>query len=249
MITFKHIYKSFGKHVVFEDLNLDLEKGGIWSVLGPNGSGKTTLMKILLGLVVPDKGTILMDGEEILKQDLYRKKINYMPQIARFPENLKVREIIAMIHDIRQQPADEIALVNRFDLGSYLDVPLKNLSGGTRQKVNAVLAFMHDNPVIVLDEPTVGLDPVTLLKLKELIQEEKDKGKLILLTTHITGLVEEISDQIVFLLEGKVFFQGTLDHLFQKTGQDNLERSMAAIMEHGISNIDSDDSKITSHYA
>src|SRR5690606_12792113 len=111
-----------------------------------------------------------------------------------------------------------------FTLESHLTKKIKHLSGGTKQKVNIVLAMMYDNPVIVLDEPSTGLDPIALVRLKDLILEEKSKGKNILVTTHIMSLVEDLSDEILFLLEGKVYFRGTVEKLKQFTGETNLEK-------------------------
>jgi Cu-processing system ATP-binding protein len=182
-------------------------------------------------MVIPDEGTILMNDTDIKNQWEYRSQISYLPQIARFPENLTVSELIAMIKDLRHQPADEKSLIESLSLSVYMDKRLRNLSGGTRQKVNIVLSFMYDCPVIIMDEPTAGLDPVALIRLKEMISKEKEKGKTLLFTTHIISLVEEIADEIIFLLEGKIYFKGAPDELKQKYGSSNLERSIAMILE------------------
>lgn len=211
------------------DLDLNIEKGGIFAVLGPNGSGKTTLIKGILGMVVPNKGTILIDGNSIKNKWRYRQEINYLPQIANFPGNLKVKELIRMIKDLRQKTSGEEKLITLFGLEPFLDKKLATLSGGTKQKVNIVLTFMFDNPVIILDEPTTGLDPMALIRLKELIEEEKKNGKTILVTSHIMQFVEEIADEIVYLLEGKIYFKGSVEALKKQTGQTNVERAIAAI--------------------
>jgi Cu-processing system ATP-binding protein len=158
-------------------------------------------IKSILGMVVPDKGCIKIKGEEILNTHLYRNAINYLPQIANFPANLTVNELLQMIKDVRDKEATENHLIELFDLKPFLNQKLGNLSGGTRQKVNLILTFMFDSEIIILDEPTTGLDPISLIRLKEIIQEEKKKGKTILITSHIMSFVEEVSDEIVFLLE------------------------------------------------
>lgn len=231
MIEIKGLSKRFGKLQVLKSLDLNIEAGKISAILGPNGSGKTTLIKTILGMVVPDAGTIAIDGQEILHKWEYREHIGYLPQIARFPENLKVKELIGMVSNIRKMEGDSTSLINLFKLEPYLNKVLGNLSGGTRQKVNIVLTMMFDSPLLVLDEPTAGLDPVALIKLKELIQEEKRRGKTILFTTHIISLVEELSDEIIFLLEGKTFFQGGLDVIKKTRNNDNLEKVIADILE------------------
>lgn len=231
MITVSNIQKSFGKLTVLDDISFEVNKGGIIAILGPNGSGKTTFLKILLGMVIADGGKILYQGKEISKSHEYRKHIGYLPQIARFPDNLKVREVIHMIADIRNEPSNPDELIKLFGLEHFLDKSLGNLSGGTRQKVNIVLTFMFDTPVIVLDEPTAGLDPVSLIKLKDLISKAKVTGKIILITSHIMSLVEELADEVIFLLEGSIYFKGTPKELKARTGSEDLEHAIAAILE------------------
>lgn len=230
MISINHLKKSFGKLTVLSDVSFDLAKGGIYAVLGPNGSGKTTFLKILLGMVLPDSGEITYDGKPILSGWQYRKYIGYLPQIARFPDNLRVKELIDMIADIRGVHADPEPLIHLFKLESFLDKRLGNLSGGTRQKVNIVLTFMFDTPVIILDEPTAGLDPVSLIKLKDMLIKARKDGKTILVTSHIMSLVEELADEIIFLLDGKIYFKGSLPELKDLTGTNDLEHSIASIL-------------------
>ncbi|MCK0189827.1 ABC transporter ATP-binding protein [Arenibacter sp. F20364] len=232
MIHVESLHKRFGKNEVLAGLELNIDQGGIFAILGPNGSGKTTLIKTLLGMVIPNKGTIAVMDSPVRNKWKYRQDINYLPQIANFPGNLKVKELIAMIKDIRQKPSNEQKLIGLFGLEPFLDKKLSNLSGGTKQKVNIVLTFMFDSPLIILDEPTNGLDPLSLIHLKELIFEEKAKGKTFLITSHIMQFVEEVSDEIVYLLEGKIYFKGSIAELKTKTGQSNFEHAIAAISTH-----------------
>ncbi|MFH4968220.1 ABC transporter ATP-binding protein [Gaetbulibacter sp. M240] len=231
MIRIENLHKRFGKNDVLSGLDLDIKEGGIFAVLGPNGSGKTTLIKSILGMVIPNKGNIYLFGSDIKKSPYYRNKIDYLPQIANFPNNLKVKELINMIKDLRGYTKNDTDLISQFSLEPFLDKKLGNLSGGTKQKVNLVLTFMFNSPIMILDEPTSGLDPISLLTLKQLIQSEKDKGKTILITSHIMSFVEEISDEIVFLLEGKIYFKGTINELKQKTNQPDFENAIATILK------------------
>ena len=231
MIEIKDLYKKFGTNQVLQGIDLDIQRGGIFAVLGPNGSGKTTLIKSILGMVIPNSGSIKLDGKSVKNSWKYRNDIDYLPQIANFPGNLTVNELIKMIKDIRaKKNTDEIRLIELFKMEPFLDKKLGNLSGGMKQKVNLVLSFMFDSPLIILDEPTSGLDPISHIRLKELIQTEKIKGKTILITSHIMSFVEEIADEIVFLLEGKIYFKGSISELKRKTNQPDFEHAIASIL-------------------
>jgi Cu-processing system ATP-binding protein len=230
MVSIQNLHKRFNKNIVLSGVDLNINEGGIFAVLGPNGSGKTTLIKSILGMVIPNKGKIEVLGENIKKSSNYRYKIDYLPQIANFPNNLKVRELIRMIKDLRGKTSEDQRLIELFKLEPFLNKKLGNLSGGTKQKVNIVLAFMFDSPLIILDEPTTGLDPISLIRLKELIQVEKGRGKTILITSHIMSFVEEVSDEIVFLLEGKIYFKGSISELKTKTNQPDFEHAIASIL-------------------
>ncbi len=230
MVIIQNLHKKFGKNKVLKGVDLSIKGGGIFAILGPNGSGKTTLIKSVLGMVIPNKGDISVLGENINKNSDYRHKIDYLPQIANFPSNLKVKELIRMIKDLRKNTNEDERLIELFKIQPFLDKKLGTLSGGTKQKVNILLTFMFDSPLIILDEPTTGLDPISLIRLKELIQEEKAKGKTILITSHIMSFVEEVSDEIVFILEGKIYFRGSISELKTKTSQPDFEHAIASIL-------------------
>lgn len=210
---------------------MSFDQPGITAVLGPNGSGKTTIIKSILGMVLPDEGIIKVQGEDIKGQWLYRNQIAYLPQIARFPENLTVAELVRMVKDLNTGTTHDEELIKLFDLQTFLDKRLGNLSGGTRQKVNLVLTFMYDCPIIIMDEPTAGLDPISLVRLKELIHNQRLIGKTILITTHVMSLVEELADEVVFLLEGHIHFRGSLKKLEEMTGESNVEKAIAKLLE------------------
>ncbi len=226
----RNLHKAYGKNPVLKGVDLELKPGCITAVLGPNGSGKTTLIKCLLGMVFGQEGEIVADGKEVNRSWLYRQDIGYLPQIARFTENLKVKELVGMIGDIRNQAADPAALISLFGLEPFMNKPLRHLSGGTRQKVNILITFMFNTKYFVLDEPTVGLDPLALIRFKELLVKEKEKGKAILMTTHMVHLVEELADEVIFILEGKVYFRGDVKALKEKHNGGNLEEAIANIL-------------------
>ena len=232
MIEFKDVHKKYGKLEVLKGVSFTIKDGGIFAILGPNGSGKTTSMKSFLGMVIPTKGDIFFNGKSIKNQWAYREQISYLPQIANFPSNLKVKELIAMIKNIKKLPCHDQELIELFGLQKHLNKSLGNLSGGTKQKVNLVLTFMVDVPVLVLDEPTSGLDPIAILALKKLILREKEKGKTILITSHILSFIEELSDEILFILGGNIYFRGTPQQLLETTQKNNFQEAIAELLKN-----------------
>ena len=232
VIRARGLYKSFGRLRVLDDISFDVEHSAVTAIIGPNASGKSTLIKSVLGLVRPDAGEIYVNDEAVHGHWQYRRHIGYMPQIARFPENLKVGELFRMVMDIRG--AKEILddeLIKEFGLEALMDRPLRVLSGGTRQKINAAVAFMFSPGVLILDEPTAGLDPISITILKEKIEREKAGGKSVILTSHNMHEVDELADHILFLLDGKTCFDGSLLTLKEATAQPKLERAIVKLME------------------
>lgn len=231
MIKIEGLHKRFGKNQVLNGVDLEVRPGETFAILGPNGSGKTTLIKSVLGMVIPNSGRIEVDGQSVKRNFKYRNQIDYLPQIANFPNNLTVKELIRMIKDLRGDTSNcEEHLLSLFKLEPFLKKKMNTLSGGTRQKVNILLTFMFDAPILILDEPTTGLDPVSLIRLKDLIAAEKEKGKTIIVTSHIMSFVEEVTPNIVFILDGKIYFKGTIEALRSKTGEPDFEHAIAALL-------------------
>jgi Cu-processing system ATP-binding protein len=232
MIKITGLTKRFGALHVLRDLDLQIAPGRVTAIVGPNGAGKTTLMKTILGLTRSDGGKILVDGERVGDDPAYRSHIGYMPQIARFPENLTAQELIAMLRDLRgdDAPIDD-DLIARFRLDDQLRKPLRVLSGGTRQKVNAVLAFLFRPELLVLDEPTSGLDPVSSGILKEKIADVRAAGRSVIVTSHVLSDLDAMADDIAFLVEGRLRYTGSVHDLKLETRQLSLERAIAHVME------------------
>ncbi|MDH4037806.1 MAG: ABC transporter ATP-binding protein [Candidatus Krumholzibacteria bacterium] len=232
MIRIQHLFKSFDELTVLDDVSLDIQPGSVTAVLGPNASGKSTLIKCILGLVNPDRGRILVDDEAIAGRWHYRARVGYMPQIARFPENLTVDELFSMIRDLRDDATDvDIELFARFELGTIAKKRLGTLSGGTRQKIVAALAFLFSPRILILDEPTVGLDPVATTILKDKVRKEQAAGRTILLSSHLVNEVEELADHIVYILDGRPFFDGSMSQIKEATAETRLDRALVRLME------------------
>lgn len=234
MVRASGLWKRYGKLPVLQGLDLEVARGQVTAIIGPNASGKTTFNKILLGLVRPDRGVVEVDGHVVNGSSAYRSRIGYMPQAARFPENLCARDVFEMLADLRGRGTvrDE-ELVEAFELGPVLRTPIRVLSGGMRQRVNAALAFLFRPDLLLLDEPTAGLDPISSGTLKDKIRQERANGRTFILTSHVLSELEELSDRIAFLLEGQVRFTGTQVELKSLTGEQTLERAIARLMRHG----------------
>lgn len=232
MIEIKNIYKKFGKLEVLNDVNLTFNKGECIALIGPNGCGKTTLIKSVLGMVIPSQGDILFDQKSILKKYRYREQIGYMPQIGRYPDYMKVGQIIEMIKKIRNSENDlDEDLIKAFELEKIFDKQMRTLSGGTTQKVSAVLAFLFNPEVLILDEPTAGLDPLASEILKDKIIKEREKGKLILITSHLLSELDDMISQIIFMQDGKVHFHKNINDLLDSTGEERISKAIASILK------------------
>jgi Cu-processing system ATP-binding protein len=233
MIRIKNLTKKYGKAIALQNVNINLKKGEAIALIGPNGSGKTTLIKSILGLVIPTEGDIFFNDESVLKEWQYRKEIGYMPQISRFPENMKVKQLLKMMKDVRKNEHRRLDedLIRAFEIEKILNKTMRSLSGGTRQKVSACIAFLFSPQVLILDEPTAGLDPLSNEKLKQKIEKEKQKGKLILITSHVLSDLDDVVSQVVYLQESKLVFHKTIKELETSTGEQKLNRIIASIMK------------------
>lgn len=235
MIAIQGLTKSFGKFKALDNINLELQKGQAISLLGPNGSGKTTLIKSILGLVIPEKGTIAINGQTTANGWSYRSAIGYMPQIGRYPDNMTIEQVITMIKEIRPEHTQyDEELVYGFGLDKLKNKTMRSLSGGTRQKVSASLAFLFSPDIYILDEPTAGLDPVASELLKDKMLKERTAGKLILITSHVLSDLEGIASHIVYLQDGKLMFYKTVEELQLNTGEVKLNKVIAQVMKNEL---------------
>ncbi len=232
MIIATNVNKKFGKLKALDDVSVNCNKGECIALIGPNGSGKTTLIKSILGMVVPDSGFITFNGKNILHDWSYRSHIGYMPQIGRYPDNMTIGQVLDMMKDIRRKKNEVLdeELIETFQLNTMFNKRMRTLSGGTRQKVSAALAFLFDPGVLILDEPTAGLDPVASELLKEKIIKEKSKGKLVLITSHILSELDDLVTQVIYMQDGKLRFHKTIHELQTETGEMKLNRAIASVM-------------------
>lgn len=232
MISISALDKKFGRLHVLRSLSLELEAGKAYALIGPNGSGKTTLLKCILGLVIPNQGDILVAGESVRDHWHYREQLGYMPQIGRYPGNMTIGQLFGMVSDVRSQSAErDEELFEAFQLEKMANKRMHTLSGGTRQKVSAALAFLFKPPVLILDEPTAGLDPVSVEVLKDKIVREKENGRLIIISSHIMSDLDHLATDLVYLYEGELLYHDSIARLKADTGEERLGRAIAHLMQ------------------
>ena len=235
MIVTRGVVKRFGRRTVLAGLDAEIRTGRITALVGPNGAGKTTFLKVLLGLARPTAGQVAIDGVILDGGPEYRAQIGYMPQIVHFPAHLRGSDLMTMVTALRggtTQP--DLSLAEAFDLGDTMRRPLGELSGGTRQKINAVLAFAFAPKLLILDEPTAGLDPLAARVLKDRILAERARGTTVLITSHVLPELEELADDVLFLVEGKTAWSGAVKALTHGTGERTLERAVARLLGGGV---------------
>ena len=235
MIRIENISKRFKKLKALNNISALLNEGQVVSLIGPNGSGKTTLIKCILGMVKSDSGHIYVNGMQINGDPAYKSDIGYMPQIGRYPDNMKVGQLFSMMKNIRVVPETQhdTDLLVKLNLVSIFDKPMRTLSGGTRQKVSAALAFYFNPKILILDEPTAGLDPLSSEILKEKILQEKRKNKLVLITSHILSDLDELTTHVMYMQEGNMMFLKDIANLKKETDEEKLGKAIAKVMRSG----------------
>jgi Cu-processing system ATP-binding protein len=233
MISLQKISKSYGRFKVLSEINLELKAGHCYALLGPNGSGKTTLIKSILGMVIPNSGEIRIINQNITGQSQYRRQIGYMPQIGQYPGGLRMAQLFEMIKGLRPDAKNtDEELIDSFGLRSLMDKRMYTLSGGTRQKVSAALAFLFRPVILILDEPTAGLDPVAVEVLKEKMVRAKNEGKLLIVTSHILSDLEDIVSDMIYLFEGSIRYNSPVEELKKETGEKTFAKSIAALIKN-----------------
>ncbi len=231
MIIANNVTKQYGKLKALDNVSVKCNKGECIILIGPNGSGKTTLIKCILGMAIPDIGFITFNNKNISKDWEYRAAIGYMPQIGKYPENMTIGQVLGMMKDIRgvAHTLDE-DLISSFKLNVLMNKRMGTLSGGTTQKVSAALAFLFNPVVLILDEPTAGLDPIASEIFKEKIIAEKEKGKLILVTSHVLSDLDDLVSEVIYMQDGKLCFHQAIELLREDTGEEKLAKAIASIM-------------------
>lgn len=227
MIEIKSLSKKFGSTIVLDDLSLQVKKGEILGFLGPNGAGKTTTMKIVTSFWTPTTGQVKIDGVSVVDDSLLtRTKIGYLPENVPLYEDMRVFEYLKFIAEVRGVGKDRIKqrireVVEDTGLKSVLKKPIEELSKGYRQRVGLAQAIMHEPDILILDEPTTGLDPNQIVEIRDLIKKI-GKEKTVIFSTHILSEVSATCDRAIIINKGRIIAEGSPEELTKKAGGEEL---------------------------
>src|SRR5262245_3367376 len=208
MIRVEHLIKTFGEHTAVNDVSFEINSGETFALLGPNGSGKTTTLKCMAGLIEPTQGTTLINGFDMWKNPQQAKGLmSYLPQRVDFPDSLTAREVLEFYCQLRKlspRRVDETLSGTRFSFNGFTDKPVSKFSGGMVQRLGLAVACLPDAPILLLDEPTVSLDPEGAIRFREFLLSLKREAKTIVFTSHMLADVEQLADRVAILVNGKL---------------------------------------------
>jgi ABC-2 type transport system ATP-binding protein len=231
LIETRNLVKKYGDKLAVNDISFDVHRGEIFGFLGPNGAGKTTTIKVIVGLLQPTSGTVKVGGYDVQAQPLQAKAASgYVPDTPNLYAKLSGRELLRFVGDLYNLDRGQAArraeeLLRILDLAAAADDTIDSYSHGMQQKASLAAALMHDPPVLVLDEPTVGLDPKSARLIKDILRQMAERGAAVFLSTHILEIAERMCDRIGIINQGRLIAVGTIDELrsLGKSGETSLE--------------------------
>ena len=226
MLILHNLKKSYEGVKAVNDVSFNVAKGDIYGFLGPNGAGKTTTIRMIMGIIHPDSGRIVLNGNDI--NSLKRQNLGYLPEDRGLYQKQKLEETCRYFGllrglDDRQARSNSKMWLERFGLGDQGDRKIEELSKGNQQKIQFILSLLHDPELIIMDEPFTGLDPLNQLLLKEIIQEKQDEGKTIIFSTHQMEQVERLCNNICLINQGQIVVEGALEDIRKKHTSDAVE--------------------------
>ena len=226
VLSLNEISKSFGSFYAVKDLNLNIEQGQIYGLLGPNGAGKTTTIRMVMGIIMPDKGEIKMFDKSNSIDVL--EKVGYLPEERGLYKKMKVLDVLHFFAELKGMKKPEMSSqipdwLSRFELKDWQDKKVEDLSRGMQQKLQIIVTIMHQPKLIILDEPFTGLDPVNTGLVKDVILELQQKGATIIFSTHLMEQVEKLCDSICLINKGQSVIQGKLRDVKKQHGHDRIK--------------------------
>jgi len=237
MIEIKNLRKSYGEFEALKGIDIFLEEGEVYALLGSNGAGKTTLIKILTGLLQPSSGTTKIDGHSARHNKKVRKRFGYMPEHPDLYERLTGEEFLHMMGSLKGIDDGKLyKKIERFSLeleiSDHIQKEMGSYSKGMKQKILFINAVINDPPNLILDEPTNSLDPRFSQDIKSRIEDLASQGKCILMSTHITPVAEDVADKVGIIEQGRLVAEGTVSELKRKTNSNNLEKVFIEVVNH-----------------
>lgn len=240
MIEIKNVTKIFGRDFkAVDNLSLNIEEGYIYGFLGPNGAGKTTTLKMITGILRADKGQVLINNIDVDKNPLEAKSqfgfVSDNPDMFLKLKGIEYLNFIGTVYNISQRKLREniFKYSKMFEMNEVLNNKIESYSHGMRQKIAIIGALIHEPKIWILDEPLTGLDPKSSFTLKEMMREHASKGNVVLFSTHVLEVAEKVCDKVAVIAKGKLLFNGTIDEMKEKVGEDDsLERMFLELVEN-----------------
>ena len=240
MIEIKNVTKIFGKDFKAVDcLNLDIKEGLIYGFLGPNGAGKTTTLKMITGILKPDNGTIKINNIDIVKDPTMAKEqfgfVSDNPDMFLKLKGIEYLQFVGTVYGVNNIKLREniIKYSKLFEMNEVLNNKIESYSHGMRQKIAIIGALIHDPKIWILDEPLTGLDPKSSFTLKEMMREHTNKGNIVLFSTHVLEVAEKVCDRVAVIAKGKLLFDGTIEEMKDKVGEDeSLEKMFLELVDN-----------------
>jgi len=220
-----HLSKSFDLLKAVDDVSFSVPEGSVFGLIGRNGAGKTTTIRMMMSIYLPDSGEVILRGSKIGQE--FKDKVGYLPEERGLYKKMKVMETLLFFAELKGKTGRDVQLkaeeyLERFELTDRKNSKLEDLSKGNQQKVQFITTILHDPEFIILDEPFSGLDPINTNLLKEIILELKERGKVIIFSTHLMDFAERMCDHIAMIDEGKIILHGNLEEIKKSFGQRNV---------------------------
>ena len=235
MLQITNLTKQFKKIKAVDNISLKVQKGDVYGFLGPNGAGKTTSIRMIMGIIKPDNGTIKLNASDI--NTINRRKLGYLPEDRGLYQKQNLSEILyyfGCLKGLDKKDSKNRAnlWLERFNLDDQKERKVEELSKGNQQKIQFIIALLHDPQLIILDEPFTGLDPVNQILLKEVIKEKQEEGKTIIFSTHQMEQVERLCNNICLINKGNILLEGPLSEIRKSQSEDTIELNFSGRIDN-----------------